>query len=187
MDRRLLIEVTKYFENIEKRSEVEGNLLVKLKNETQHFPVSSVHRDDLESEGFDVSSVTDEQMETIADKMGDAYNESGYWIDLKIFADNAGIPKHIDKDGLIREIKAIIDVYGAFSVADLEADASPSIYSGGGIFILTEFFAKDGVTATTYTEDGMEIYNEFKSYSGLNKDVLTGIYELCVKWEKENE
>jgi hypothetical protein len=56
------------------------------------FPITSVDREDLESQGFDASSVTDEQMAEIADHMADAYCDDGFWVELAVIADDMGIP-----------------------------------------------------------------------------------------------
>jgi hypothetical protein len=88
-----LEELYGYFAGIKTRSKKEENLFLQLHAELPHFPISSVHRDDLANEGFDVSNVTDDQMQTIADKMADAYSEQVFWIDLDIIADYAGVPK----------------------------------------------------------------------------------------------
>lgn len=57
------------------------------------FVITSLHRDDLESRGFITDDVTDEQMERLAGKMGDAHCDGGYWIDLDILAEDLEIPK----------------------------------------------------------------------------------------------
>lgn len=56
------------------------------------FPITSVHRDDLESIGYDTSRVDDATMSRLASKLADAYCESSFWIDLPIIADYLGIP-----------------------------------------------------------------------------------------------
>jgi hypothetical protein len=56
------------------------------------FPITSVARDDLESQGFDASNVTDEQMAEIADHMQDAYCDDAFWVELDVIADDMGIP-----------------------------------------------------------------------------------------------
>jgi hypothetical protein len=73
-----------------------------IKPEDGYFPITSVHRDDLADRGFDVSDVTDEQMERLADKMGDIYVEfGGYWDSMEGIAGEMGIPMlpGIDKKG----------------------------------------------------------------------------------------
>ena len=94
MRRQLLLELYEYFENIGAgRSETEEYLYLQLKGELPYFQITTVHRDDLESQGFEISHITDGQMETIASKMADAYTGNDvFWIDLKIIAAYIGIP-----------------------------------------------------------------------------------------------
>jgi hypothetical protein len=58
-----------------------------------YFPITSVHRTDLEGLGYDTSKVDDATMKELADKMADAYLDSAFWIDLPIIADRLEIPK----------------------------------------------------------------------------------------------
>ena len=58
-----------------------------------HFPITSVHRGDLEAAGFDAGAVADATMVELAEKMADAYIENTFWIDLDIIAESLGIPK----------------------------------------------------------------------------------------------
>lgn len=67
-----------------------------------YFPITSVHRADLEDRGFDVSNVTDEQMERLAEKMGELYVEfGGFWDQMEEIAEQMGISRieGIDKHG----------------------------------------------------------------------------------------
>ncbi len=53
---------------------------------TKEFPVNSLCRADVKEAGFtdeQVALLTDEDMRAIAQKMGDLYNENGYWQDLE--------------------------------------------------------------------------------------------------------
>src|SRR5262245_52785650 len=61
------------------------------------FPITSVAREDLESQGFDVSKVTDDQMAEIADKMQDAYCDDIFWVELETIADDMDIPRKADE------------------------------------------------------------------------------------------
>jgi len=64
---------------------------------TKSFPITSVCREDLLSNGYtkkEISKITDDQMEKIADKMSDYYSDSGYWEHLEsaceyVLEDNA--------------------------------------------------------------------------------------------------
>ncbi len=57
------------------------------------FPITSVHRADLEGLGYNVSKVDDGTMTRLASKMADVYCENVFWIDLPIIADHLGIAK----------------------------------------------------------------------------------------------
>ena len=59
----------------------------------EYFPITSVSRADLDGLGYDTSKVDDSTMERLAEKMGEAYTEQAFWIDLPIIADNENIPK----------------------------------------------------------------------------------------------
>ncbi len=60
---------------------------------TGYFPITSVHRDDLEAKGFDGSRITDEQMEELAKRMANDYCEQLFWISMPIIAECMGLPK----------------------------------------------------------------------------------------------
>ena len=61
------------------------------------FPITSVAREDLESQGFDVSNVTNDQMAEIADNMQNAYCDDAFWVELEAIADDMDIPRKADK------------------------------------------------------------------------------------------
>lgn len=59
-----------------------------------HFPITCIHRDDLEEKGYDASKVTNDQMSEIAGNMADAYCETdAFWIELDVIADDIGVPR----------------------------------------------------------------------------------------------
>ena len=58
-----------------------------------YFEISSLHRDDLESIGYDTSQVDDSVMKTLASKLGSDYSGQLFWGSLPIIADHLGIPK----------------------------------------------------------------------------------------------
>ena len=58
-----------------------------------YFPITSVHRSDLEQAGFDASAVDDGTMIEIAEKMADAYLDQVFWIDLEVIAEALGVPQ----------------------------------------------------------------------------------------------
>jgi hypothetical protein len=57
-----------------------------------YFPITSVHRADLEGLGYDISHVDDATMIRLAGKLANAYCENVFWIDLPIIADALEIP-----------------------------------------------------------------------------------------------
>jgi hypothetical protein len=59
----------------------------------EYFPITSVHRADLEGLGYDVANVDDGTMAELASKMADAYLDQKFWIDLPIIAAASEIPK----------------------------------------------------------------------------------------------
>ena len=59
----------------------------------EEFVISVLSRADLEALGFDVSSVDDDIMQRLADKLGDDYCEQLFWSSLKILAEYFEIPK----------------------------------------------------------------------------------------------
>lgn len=61
--------------------------------EKGYFPITSVHRDDLEAAGFDASEVSNSTMEQLAKYMCNAYLDDLFWVSLKIVAEELGIPK----------------------------------------------------------------------------------------------
>src|SRR5437763_15105298 len=60
------------------------------------FSITPVAREDLESQGFDDSNVTDDQMAEIADHMQDAYCDDAFWVELDVIAYDMGIPRNDD-------------------------------------------------------------------------------------------
>jgi hypothetical protein len=66
------------------------NALIKPKE--GYFPITSIHRMDLEQAGFDAAQVDDRTMMEIADKMAQAYLNNGFWADLDIIAEGLEIP-----------------------------------------------------------------------------------------------
>jgi len=64
-----------------------------IKPKEGYFPITTVHRADLEQAGFDAGKVDDGTMIELADKMADAYLDSAFWIDIEIIADALEIPR----------------------------------------------------------------------------------------------
>ena len=58
-----------------------------------YYSIATVHKDDLKQSGFNVRKVTESDMMTLADKMGDDYLDWSFWDSLKIIAEIIGIPR----------------------------------------------------------------------------------------------
>ncbi|MFR9543622.1 MAG: hypothetical protein SNH27_16435, partial [Rikenellaceae bacterium] len=86
--RQLIEDLHYYFTTKEDKTHEEEMFLSNLKEELPYFAITYLSRDDLASRGFNAEEVDDCTMEEIADKMGDAYQDSNYWIDLDIIADD---------------------------------------------------------------------------------------------------
>jgi hypothetical protein len=86
MDRDLLERLHGYFSKIETPTEEEKSILNQLTGELPNFQVSSVCRDDLRSEGFDVTRVTDADMKSLAKKMSNDYCDQLYWDSMRVIA-----------------------------------------------------------------------------------------------------
>ena len=96
MNRDLLDTLHQYFEQKENRTSEEELMFNQLTGELPFFQVTSVCRDDLRGRGFDVSKVTDSELNQLASKLSDDYCEQMYWISLDIIAEEGlEIPKHI--------------------------------------------------------------------------------------------
>ena len=92
-----------------------------------------------------------------------------------------------EKDVVIAKIKNILSVYDSFSVCDVEADCSPSIYGSGSISVLTEDFYMEYVTAYTYhSKIDDAVSEEDIPYEKVEIGVLKEIYELALVWEQLN-
>ena len=62
------------------------------------FPIASVAREDVATQGFDTSKVTDDQMAEIADHMQDAYCDNDFWVEIETIADDMNIPRKDDAE-----------------------------------------------------------------------------------------
>ena len=67
---------------------------MKINQNQEFFPITSVCRADLGGIGFNTKSIDDSTMLRLASKMANAYCENGFWIDLDILAEDLGIKKH---------------------------------------------------------------------------------------------
>lgn len=96
MNRQLTEDLYQYFEQKKNPTPDENLLLARLTGELPYFPITSISRNDLESNGFDVSEVTDSDMTQLAKKLSDDYCEQLYGISMEIIAeDGLNIPRYI--------------------------------------------------------------------------------------------
>lgn len=84
MIKQLFQELKNYFNTIENPTEQERILATKLN--AGHFPITCVHRDDLEAKGYDIQKIDDGQMMELAARMSKDYKEQLYWGSLDIIA-----------------------------------------------------------------------------------------------------
>ena len=70
MVRELYQRLREYFNNLPEPTE--GKTIYP-GAERRYFPITSVHRDDLEGQGFDVEKISDDDMQNLAEKMADDY------------------------------------------------------------------------------------------------------------------
>lgn len=84
MVQTILDEVKAYFDAKENPTEEERRLQKRLSG--GYFPISFVHREDLEVKGYDIQKIDDEQMMELAARMSKDYKEQLYWTSLDIIA-----------------------------------------------------------------------------------------------------
>jgi hypothetical protein len=58
-----------------------------------YFPITSLHRDDLEELGFDTSAVDDAMLELLAQGLSDVYVANWFWPGIEILADDLKIKR----------------------------------------------------------------------------------------------
>lgn len=64
-----------------------------IKEPQTFFPITSIHRDDLEASGFNSSNVDNQTMSNIASRMSEVFVENYFWTTLNIIAEEMGIPR----------------------------------------------------------------------------------------------
>lgn len=84
MIQQLFQELKDYFNAIKAPTEQERMLATKLN--AGHFPITSVHRDDLEAKGYDIKKIDDGQMMELAARMSNDYMEQLYWDSMDVIA-----------------------------------------------------------------------------------------------------
>ena len=68
------------------------DMIKKMKGELNYYEITTVHKEDIEATGDftkeQIDSLTESDMERIADKLGNAYVDDCFWIDLPIITQN---------------------------------------------------------------------------------------------------
>jgi len=82
----------------------------------------------------------------------------------------------------IQGIKNVINLYGSFGVADVEANSSPVVNSLGSSALLAENFNELGAEVNLYNGDDL-VSVDFIGYEKLPTDTLEEIYHLAQDWE----
>lgn len=86
MIQQLIDDLRVYFEAKSSLTQEEQTLLNRLQD--GYFPITSVHRDDLASKGFDVRKISDGDMRELAKKMANDYCEQLFWDSMEIIAED---------------------------------------------------------------------------------------------------
>jgi hypothetical protein len=90
------------------------------------------------------------------------------------------------KKKIIKKIKAIIEKYGGFTIADVEADCSPCVGSLGRMVALAEEFGCN-VGVCVYDPKGFssDAIDEYKmEYEELDKEILKEILEMAKTFDE---
>jgi len=91
------------------------------------------------------------------------------------------------KANIIKKIKTIIEDYGGFTTADVEATSSPVIKTlGKDTCMLAERFYLHKVEAVIYVHEN-ETGSDFIKYEDLKADVLNEILELAEQHKELQE
>lgn len=92
MEQQLLDDLTSYFQKKTELSKEERRLLNRLTN--GDFPITSVHREDLAHKGFDIRNISNQDMEELARKMSNDYQDQLFWESMVIIAEELNFPRH---------------------------------------------------------------------------------------------
>lgn len=87
----LFDDIKAYFDAKANPTEEEQQLRQRLSE--GYFPITSIHRDDLQGAGFDAERISDDDMKELADKMAKDYCEQLFWESMEIIAEILGFPK----------------------------------------------------------------------------------------------
>ena len=94
----------------------------------------------------------------------------------------------MQKRTVIKNIKKIINKFGAFDVNEIGAETSPCVGELGNYVGLAEYFKPTGVQVNVYMPSGFSSDPEDEydvDYEDLDKDILEEILILCEEYEAE--
>jgi hypothetical protein len=58
----------------------------------EYYPITYLSKEDLEEMDFDTDKISDETMKKISQKMTDIYLDNGFWEDMRLAAEQLGVP-----------------------------------------------------------------------------------------------
>lgn len=93
----------------------------------------------------------------------------------------------MNKAEIIKNIKTIIEDYGSFNTAEVNAEQSPCIASLGKTCQLAEAFYKDKVEVVTYTNDRDDGSSDYIAYEEIKVAQLKEILELAKQYKEQQE
>lgn len=91
------------------------------------------------------------------------------------------------KADIIQQIKAVIEDYGSFNTAEVNAEQSPCIASLGRTCQLAEAFYKDKVEVVTYTNYRDDVSSDYIPYEKIKVEQLNEILVLAKKYKEQQE
>ncbi len=185
----LLDQVREYFNAIENPTEQEKCIINQLSG--GDFPITSVHRDDLEARNFDVKKITDEQMVELAKRMKNDYLEQLFWDSMSIIAELMGIPKK--RGTYCPKCKSEHIRYDA-SVGKYHCDRCGQMWDEQ-VYVLVEFsddasiFEEKGIGFPSWTseDNGARYVPEYDYIEELEETPEPGKCFRAVRWPESQE
>jgi hypothetical protein len=106
---------------------------------------------------------------------------------LRLFLEGGSDTAPDSKGNKIRKIQSIIEEWGMFTTAEVQAESSPVYKSiGKNNFCLVERIERHGVGITQYVHD-QEVDDFDLDYSELEEDLIDEILELAENYEVDME
>ena len=78
-------------------------------NNYGYYPITYLSKEDLEDMDFDTDKVNDETMRKISGKMTDIYLDNGFWEDMRLAAEQLGVPQRDLNDDSVEPAKSVIE------------------------------------------------------------------------------